>query len=297
MKIMVTGTSGLLGSDVWKVFSAEHELIALGRSRPGFVPLGQWRDCDLRKAATIYALVTRENPDLIIHCAAYNDVDAAEKNANEAFQVNAMGTRNLALACQRFDTVLMAISTDYVFDGTNAPEDGYREFDVTHPLSVYAESKRWGEIQVEHLLNKFYIVRTSWLFGEGRATYADKVLSWARDKQPVPCLKDMRSAPTYSADLAKALLQLALSNCFGVYHLTNAGFCSRVEFAQEILRIHKLPETLLKPLTQAEFKQPARRPPFSGLQNLAWKLNGFTALRPWKEALREHFSASQITPR
>ena len=297
MKILVTGTSGLLGSDVWKVFSAEHELIALGRNRPGFVPLGQWRECDLRKPATVYSLVTRENPDLIIHCAAYNDVDAAEKNTTETFQVNTLGTRNLALACQRFDTVLMAVSTDYVFDGTNATEEGYREFDPTHPLSIYAESKLWGEIQVEHLLNKFYIVRTSWLFGEGRATYADKVLEWARNKQPVTCLKDMRSAPTYSADLAKALLQLALSNCFGVYHLTNSGFCSRVEFAQEILRIHKLPETLLKPLTQAEFKQPARRPPFSGLQNLAWKLNGFTALRSWKEALREHFSTTQISPR
>ena len=191
MKVLVTGAAGLLGTDVWSVFSQGHEVTAMGRTHPPHVPLSQWRTCDLRDAAQTYKTVTRENPDLIVHCASYNDVDGAESNPDEAFRVNALGARHLALACQRFDTALMAVSTDYVFDGTLAPEDGYRECDATHPLSVYAQSKRWGELFVEQLLHKYFIVRTSWLFGPARPTYADKVVEWARAGQPVPCLTDM----------------------------------------------------------------------------------------------------------
>ncbi|SRR5258708_17726445 len=291
MKLIVTGANGLLGTDVWKVFSDTHELIALGRTRPAHVPLAQWREGDLRNAAAVYALITRENPDGIIHCAAYNDVDRAESHPEDAFQVNAIGTRNLALACQRFDSILLSVSTDYVFDGAHTDTAGYREFDQTHPLSAYAESKLWGETFTRELLNKFYIVRTSWLFGEARPTFVEKVVQGARNGQPVPCVSDMCSAPTYTTDLARGLKQLMDSGCFGVYHLTNYGFCSRVELAQEILRIHKLPESIIKPLKQGELKLPAQRPVFSGLQNLAWTLNGFAPLRSWKDALREHFGA------
>jgi dTDP-4-dehydrorhamnose reductase len=290
MKILVTGANGLLGTDVWKTFEGKHELIALGRTYPKHVPLKQWREVDLRNASQVYTLVTRENPDLIVHCAAYNDVDAAESHPHEAFQTNALATRNLALACQRFDTVLMAISTDYVFDGSNAPQGGYREFDSPSPCSIYAESKRWGEIHVEHLLTKFYIVRTAWLFGESRTTYVDKVVQWAREGKRVPAMKDMRSTPTYTADLAKGLMQLAESGLFGVYHLTNGGSCSRAEFAQEILRLHKLPENLVDAVSQDQFKAAARRPTFSALHNLAWETNGFTPLRSWKEALKDYFT-------
>jgi dTDP-4-dehydrorhamnose reductase len=291
MKILLTGASGLLGHDIWKVFSDHHELTGIGRNRPPHIPLKQWRDCDITNAPLTYTLVTRENPDLIIHGASYNDVDGAETHRDEAFLVNAIGTRNLALACQRFDTVLMAISTDYVFDGQNAPENGYREFDIPHPQGAYAESKRWAEIYVEQLLHKYFIVRTSWLFGSARPTFVDKIVSWAQEGKPVPCMTDMRSAPTSTADLAKALHQLAESRCFGLYHLTNSEFCTRVELAEEVLGIHKLPTSCIKRLTQAQLKLPAHRPTFSGLENLAWRLNGFPPLRSWKDALRDHFGA------
>jgi dTDP-4-dehydrorhamnose reductase len=292
MKVLVTGSGGLLGTDVWKTFSDEHELIGLGRTRPPHVPLKQWREGDLREASSIYAAITKENPDAIVHCAAYNDVDGAESSVDEAFRVNAIGPRNLALACQRFDTVLLAVSTDYVFSGSDAPETGYREFDVPDPISVYAESKRWGEIFVEQLLSKFFIVRTSWLFGPSRPAFPDKVVEWARAGQPVPCITDMRSAPTYTPDLARALKQLLESKLYGTYHLSNTGFCTRVELAREVLRLHQLPESKIQPKTQADFKAPARRPTFSGLENLTWRLNGFTPLRSWKDALAEHFSAA-----
>jgi dTDP-4-dehydrorhamnose reductase len=297
MKVLVTGAAGLLGTAVWHVFSEDHDLFALGRTHPVHVPETQWRECDLRDASQTYKTVTRVNPDLIVHCASYNDVDGAEANPDEAFRVNALGPRNLALACQRFDTVLMAISTDYVFDGTTAPAEGYREIDPARPISLYGHSKRWGEKMVEQLLHKFYIVRTSWLFGPARASYVDKVVEWARKGEPVPCIEDMRSAPTFTPDLARALKQLGESGLYGLYHLTNSGYCSRVDLAREVLQLHKLPEKWLKPMTQSQFKHAARRPEFSGLRNYAWHLNGFPPLRPWQEALRDHFSAALTPPK
>ena len=126
MKVLITGASGLLGTDVWKVFSEKHDVLAMGRTRGPHIPLAQWREGDLRDARTTYTTVTKENPDLIVHCASYNDVDGAETHPQETFRVNAGGARNLGLACQRFDTVLLAVSTDYVFDGEGATESGYR---------------------------------------------------------------------------------------------------------------------------------------------------------------------------
>lgn len=296
MKVIVTGAGGLLGRDVWRRFEIAHELFALGRQQPAWVASQQWSACDLTDAALTYKLVTRFNPDLVVHCAAYNLVDDAERDWDAAYKGNALATRNLALACQRFDTTLMSVSSDYVFDGVNAPEEGYREFDPVHPLSRYAESKRWAEIFVEQLLNKFFIVRTSWLFGPSRPTWVDKMVELAREGKPVVAVSDMRSAPTYTPDLAGAMLELAQSNRFGTYHLTNSGFCSRSELAEEVLRMHKISSYAgLKKVTQKELKLPAPRPAFSGLRNLAWELDGFRPLRSWKNALIEHFSNNKVT--
>jgi dTDP-4-dehydrorhamnose reductase len=295
MKIIVTGANGLLGRDVWRSFEVHHELLAIGRTRPDYVTAAQWRECDLTDARQTYACVTRENPDWVIHCAAYNQVDLAETRADEAYQGNALATRNLALACQRFDTVLMAVSSDYVFDGQNPPKGGYREFDPCRPLSRYGESKRWAELFTEQLLNKFFVVRTSWLFGPGRSTWVDQVALNAAEGKPVQAIRDMVSSPTYTPDLAKAMLALAESQVFGFYHLSNSGFCTRVELAEEILRLNRRSGYgLFKTVTQDELRLPARRPVFSGLENLAWRINGFPPLRSWKEALQDHFSHSKV---
>src|SRR5205085_9572561 len=133
VKVIVTGAGGLLGQDVWRVFSQDHELFAIGRQQPPEVSAAQWQTVDLAEAAKIYTAVTRINPDLVVHCAAYNNVDRAQTHPDEAYRGNALATRNLALACQRFDTALMSLSTDYVFDGASAPEGGYREFDPALP--------------------------------------------------------------------------------------------------------------------------------------------------------------------
>lgn len=295
MKVIVTGAGGLLGQDVWRVFGERHELLAIGRHQPPQVGAAQWQAVDLTDGAGTYAAVTRFNPDWVVHCAAYNDVDRAQTHPDEAYRGNALATRHLALACQRFDTVLMSVSSDYVFDGRSAPEEGYREFDPPRPISRYGESKRWAEIFVEQLLNKFFIVRTSWLFGPGRASWVDQVAQRAQEGLPVQAVTDMTSAPTYTPDLAEAMLQLAESRRFGLYHLTNTGFCNRVELAEEVLRLRRRAGyAQLQKLSQKDLRLPATRPVFSGLQNLAWRLDGFKPLRHWKEALADHFAPSRI---
>jgi dTDP-4-dehydrorhamnose reductase len=295
MKVLVTGTAGLLGHDVWKLFEKKHDMIALGRTQTPWVGPDRFRECDLTNAAHAYALVTKENPEVIVHCAAYNQVDAAEQKAEEAYRGNALATRNLALASQRFDATLIYISTDYVFDGTDALPSGYREFDPCKPVNRYAESKHWGEIYVAQLLSKFFIVRTSWLFGPARSTWVDQVADAVRQDKPVNAATDMISAPTYTPDLADGLLRLAESRHYGIYHITNAGFSSRAELAQEVLKVHKREGYKgLHQMKAADLHLAAKRPSFSGLENLAWRLDGFPALRSWKEALRDHFSRKKV---
>lgn len=295
MKIIVTGAGGLLGQDVWRLFEKDHTLIAMGRTQPLQVPSAQWRQADLTQDDAVYRLITHENPDLIVHTAAYNDVDGAQKNPENAYLHNAYACRNLALACQRFDAVLMSVSTDYVFDGHSAGPGGYREFDACHPISRYGESKGWGEAFVTQLLNKFFVVRTSWLFGPGRATWVDKVADAARKGGDVTAVSDMISAPTYTPDLAEAMLRLAEGRRYGIYHLTNTGFCNRVELAQEAARLAaSAPKARIASVTQSQLNLPAPRPAHSGLDNLAWRLDGNKPLRPWQKALEAHFEKASV---
>lgn len=301
MKILITGAGGLLGQEVWKLLEQEpepHELFAFGRSRPSFLTDEQWIEGDITNAARTFTTITKLNPEVIIHCAAYNQVDKAETEPDEAYKVNGLGVRNLALACQRFDATLLAVSTDYVFSGENAPEGGYREFDHCQPMNRYGESKRWGEIFVQQLLNKFFIVRTAWLFGPSRPTWVDAVASYSAEGKPVIAAKDMVGCPTYTPDLAEAIVRLAKSRHYGIYHLTNSGACSRVELAKEVLRLYKRADyPHLKVVKRTDLKLPAPRPDNSALDNLAWRLDGFTPLRPWQEALRDHFARRKVSTR
>lgn len=295
MKIILTGAAGLLGHDVWRLFEHKHELIAIGRTQAPWIGADRFRSCDLSNAALTYSIITKENPDLVVHCAGYNNVDGAESDYEAAFKANALATRNIALGCQRFDATLISISTDYVFDGQSALATGYREFDPCHPINLYGQSKLWAETFVQQLLTKYFIVRTSWLFGLSRQTWIDRVLQSAQAGQDIHAASDMVSAPTYTRDLAEALLKLAESRHYGLYHVTNAGFGSRVALAEEVLSIHKLNRSqLIKPMTLSALKLPARRPTFSGMDNLAWRLDGFTPLRPWKDALREYFNHKKV---
>jgi len=288
MKILITGISGLLGSEVAKVLSIEHEVIGLdkGPQSSEFKTL----NIDIVEPKATYDAISKINPDLIIHCAAYSDVDGCEKDPDLAYRANSLGTRNICLACQRFDTVLAYISTDYVFSGIETSKDGFSEQDTPNPKSVYAKSKFAGEWFVTNLLNRFFVIRTSWLFGHKRPNFVSNTVDALQSKRETCQAVDMISSPTNVSDLSKAVAKLCQTNLYGLYHLTNSGFASRYEIALFIANVLGCPAAKIKKTSLKELNLAAPRAKFSGLNNMIWRLNGFKPLRPWQEAVTEFLS-------
>lgn len=294
MRILITGACGMLGRDLVEVLSEGQELYLLDVETfsPSLSSQFSTLTLDITDSAKTYTEVTRINPDIVIHSAAYTDVDGCETNRDLAFKVNALGTRNIALACQRFDTELLYISTDFVFNGEKG--EPYLEFDRPDPQSIYAKSKYWGELYIKSLLNRFYIVRSSWLFGKNGKNFVTTILNLAKQKKEIEVVNDQIGSPTYTKDLARAITQLigterkdssTKASLYGIWHITNSGQCSWYEFATEILQDS---DVRVKPITSEELNRPARRPKFSVLENGVWKLQGWKSLRHWKEALKDY---------
>ncbi len=228
-------------------------------------------------------------PDLVLHAAAYTDVDGCEKDPELAFRANAIGTQNVALAAQRAGAAMLYISTNEVFDGTR--RELYREWDQPAPASVYARSKAAGEQIVRDLLaGRFYIVRIAWLFGPGGNNFVTKIRAAAERAAALSVAADEFGNPTYAPDLAAAIVRLVVTGHFGIYHLTNAGFCSRFEFAREIMRLAGKPDLPIAPILSADWPRPSRPPLHAILANTAAASLGIT-LRPWGQALAEYVAA------
>jgi dTDP-4-dehydrorhamnose reductase len=191
----------------------------------------------------------------------------------------------VAVACQRFDTTLMHLSTNYVFGGVEPPENGYREFDAPTPINTYGLSKQWAEDFVRSLLNKYFIVRTAGLFGAGRHCFAEEIIEACLKGHPVQAA-NWTGSYTHTVDLAEAMARLAESNLYGIYHLVNAGAGSRAEFIRQVSS-YLAPSGGFKIVEVGEkgLKRPAQRPGQSTLDTLHWRLSGFEPLRPWKEAV------------
>ncbi|OGS19488.1 MAG: dTDP-4-dehydrorhamnose reductase [Elusimicrobia bacterium RIFOXYA2_FULL_50_26] len=285
MKVLITGINGLLGSELAPLLADNHEVIGVCRN-PAMAAC-ETQSLDITDQIAVYHAVTRINPDIIIHSAALANVDECENNPDNAFKTNCYGTRNLALACQRFDAALLYVSTDYVFSGKQHPPSGYTEFDATGPLSVYGTSKLAGEWMARHLLNKFYIVRTAWLFGKARPNFIKSVDDSLSAGKEINACTDMTGSPTCTRDAAEAISTLIDTGAYGIYHVTNEGFGSRYEIASYIARIKKYPAHLIKKIEQKQLRLPAMRPVFSGLNNYAWKLNNLPPIRPWQDAVKE----------
>ena len=294
MRILITGACGMLGRDLVEVLSEGQKLYLLDVETfsPSLSSQFSTLTLDITDSAKTYTEVTRINPDIVIHSAAYTDVDGCETNRDLAFRVNALGTRNIALACQRFDTELLYISTDFVFDGEKG--EPYLEFDRPNPQSIYAKSKYWGELYIKSLLNRFYIVRSSWLFGKNGKNFVSTILNLAKQKKEIEVVNDQIGSPTYTKDLAQAIAQLigregkdsiTRASLYGIWHITNSGQCSWYEFAREILQDSDVP---VKPITSEELNRPAKRPKFSVLENSVRKFQGWKSLRHWKEALKDY---------
>jgi dTDP-4-dehydrorhamnose reductase len=224
-------------------------------------------------------------PDVVIHPAAYTNVDGAESEPEAAFMVNGLGTRNLALACEEVGRPLVYVSTNMVFDGTKGSP--YTEFDTPCPRGVYATSKRAGEMYIEHLMRRFYIARTSWVYGKEGDSFIHKIVRTADARGALGVVADEISTPTYAEDLAEALLKLSQTGLYGWYNMVNEGECSRLEYTREIMRLTGREQIPLTPMALSDFKRPAYTPPYSTLINLAGKHAG-VVLRPWQDALADY---------
>ncbi|MCL6581677.1 MAG: dTDP-4-dehydrorhamnose reductase [Firmicutes bacterium] len=276
MRVVVLGAGGMLGRDVVRVLGGCHEVTAATR-----------RDCDVTDLDQVVGLVRRVGPDVVINAAAFTKVDACETETATAYAVNALGARNAAVASRRVGAALVHFSTDYVFDGLKGAP--YDEFDPPAPLSVYGRSKLAGESLVRSLCPEHYIVRTQWLYGRGGTNFVATIRRLARGGAQLRVVDDQFGSPTWTQDLAAAVARLIERPRYGTYHLTNSGECSWFEFAQEIVGRVGLEGHLL-PVSSSELDRPARRPAYSVLDNLVWRLEGEPPLRHYREALAEFLS-------
>lgn len=277
MKVLIIGSEGMLGQDLVDILSRENEVST--------TTIDTLDITDIEKTVTT---VKNINPDVVIHAAAFTDVDGSESNPDLAYKVNAIGTRNVAVACQETDSALVYICTDYVFDGTKG--SSYKEYDQTKPLSVYGKTKHSGEIYIRDILNKFYIVRTAWLYGYNGPNFVTTMLNLAKKMDSISVVADQVGSPTYTVDLSKAIAELIKKPAYGIYHITNSDHCSWYEYAQEIFKIAEI-EIEVKPVTTEEFGSPAPRPQYSVLDNYNWKMEGFPEIRSYKDALAEYIES------
>ncbi len=291
MKILVTGACGQLGSDLIL------ELVGRGLEAVGTDILPEapnlpeaisYLQLDITDAAAVLETVGALRPDAVIHCAAWTAVDAAEEpeNREKVFAINALGTRNLAEACRAVGAKMLYISTDYIFDGTGT-EAWKPDCDAYAPLNVYGQSKLEGELAVRKLLERYFIVRIAWVFGKNGKNFVKTMLRVGKTHDTVRVVKDQIGTPTYTADLAKLLVDMIRTDKYGVYHATNeGGFISWYDFTCEIFRLAGLSTRVLPVTTEEYGLSKARRPFNSRLDKSKLTEAGFVRLPPWQDALR-----------
>lgn len=251
--------------DGWTVTSASH------------------KDLDITDLNQVRRTLASDNkPDVLINCAAYTAVDKAEEEKDKANLVNGLGVRNLALACKELDIILVHISTDYVFDGQSGKP--WRIFDTRNPINAYGYSKYLGEKYLETVNPKYYLVRTSWLFGSGGPNFVSTILHAAAKHAELRVVNNQFGCPTYAPDLASALLKLVKTGAYGVYHMTNQGVTSWYEFAKEIVKKADIDISVI-PVSSDEYVRPAKRPKNSTLDPFPLKETVGSLLPCWQDAL------------
>jgi dTDP-4-dehydrorhamnose reductase len=271
LKVLVTGVLGQLGSEVIKLLNGD----AIGVDKD---------EIDLSDDSPVPGIY--DGVDAVIHCAAYTAVDKAESDAALAEAINAGGARKLAEFARRNEAKFLYISTDYVFDGTK--NGVYLPEDKPNPQSVYGRTKLGGEVAVREILTDYFIVRTSWVFGNapsGSGNFVKTMLRLAETKPEISVVNDQIGSPTYAADLAKLLVEMIKTDKYGIYHATNEGFCSWYDFACAILGGKNVK---INPIPTSEYPTPAKRPQNSRLSKQKLMDNGFASLPTWQDALKRY---------
>lgn len=280
MRIVITGGRGQLGRELARGLCAEHDVLSLD------LP-----ECDITQRVEIDC-VASHLPDVVIHCAAMTDVDGCARDPVAAYRANALGTHNVAIACQRANAALLYISTNEVFDGTK--ESPYLEWDEPRAINPYAASKLAGERIVQALLDHFYIVRPAWLYSIGRENFITRVIARAKEKGALAYVDDEIGNPTYAPDLARAIADLIETNHYGIYHLVGEGVASRYDWAARILQLAGLGDVPITRAKLADFKRDSTPPRNGALANFAAANTLGIKLRAWQDALEEYFAMSQI---
>ncbi|MCR6784771.1 MULTISPECIES: dTDP-4-dehydrorhamnose reductase [Bacillus cereus group] len=274
MKVLVTGAKGQLGQDVVSLLKEQKwEVFGFGRE-----------ELNITDEKQVSEKVLLIQPDIIIHTAAYTQVDQAESDEEAAFKVNAEGTKYLAQAAEAVGAKFCYVSTDYVFDGTK--DTPYKADDQTNPQTVYGKSKLVGEQYTQEYCSKNYIVRTSWVFGLYGNNFVKTMLRLAEENKELGIVHDQVGSPTYTTDLARFIISLVQTDKYGVYHGSNSGVCSWYEFAKEIFKQSNI-EIVVNPLKTEDFPRPAARPKYSVLDKGMIEENGFESFQNWKEALKD----------
>ena len=277
MKVFVTGANGQLGSDVIKALKQQgHE--AIGSDLTGAYAL------DITNREAVLSMLMALRPDAVIHCAAWTAVEAAEdaENRDKVRLINVQGTRNIAESCKIIGCKMMYISTDYVFSGTD--DKPWETDDPTEPLNIYGQTKLEGELAVRELIEKYYIVRTSWIIGEHGSNFVKTMLRLAENHRELRVVDDQIGSPTFTVELAPLLCNMIETEKYGIYHATNEGFCSWAELAEAVFRLAGK-DVAVRRVSTEEYGAKAIRPKNSRLSKASLDAGGFSRLPVWETSL------------
>ena len=276
MKVLVTGVKGQLGYDVVRELQKRgHETVGVDID-----------EMDITDAAAVERVMTEVQPDAVIHCSAYTAVDRAEEDTEICRRVNVDGTENIAKICKKLDCKMLYLSTDYIFSG-----DGERPWepdDEASPLNAYGQSKYDGELALKKYVEKYFIVRISWVFGINGNNFIKTMLRLGRENGAVKVVDDQIGSPTYTHDLARLLVDMIESDRYGAYHATNEGICSWYEFAKEIFRAAGMDNVSVTPVKSGEFPVKAKRPKNSRMSKEKLVANCFSLLPAWQDAVARY---------
>lgn len=273
MKILVTGAGGQLGYDVLKVLEQRGHSV---------VPI-DLPEIDITDKVSVQTFIYDSKVDAVIHCAAFTAVDAAEDESQLCTAINVYGTGYIAETCKLLDIPMLYISTDYVFNGMGTRP--WEPEDKPQPLNIYGNTKYEGECLIRSLLQKYFIIRTSWVFGLNGKNFVKTMLKIAKEQDSVNVVNDQIGSPTYTADLAVLIVDMIESDRYGIYHASNSGYCTWYEFAMEIFRLSEV-QIQIKPISSDKFKTRALRPKNSRMNQNKLKQNGFNELPDWHDALK-----------
>lgn len=276
MKILITGANGMVARAAIEYCRAiGDEIVALTR-----------QELDISDKEAVFELFEREKFDVILNCAAYTDVDGAETNIDKCYAANAVGVGNLALASKKINSAFVTISTDYVFDGVET--DFYTQKDTPNPLGVYGKAKLEGEIRARNAYARSIIVRSGWIYGAGGTNFLSVMHKLLSEGKNIKAIGDSYGTPTFAADLARRLRELARLDLPGIFHVTNSGKGgSYLDFAEKVCEIGGFDKNLIEAVSFTDLKRPAPRPQSSKLACLFSEKFGLEPLRNWEAALGE----------